>query len=85
MHANEKKWVDLDTLDVTTDAWMLEDHAKIVRKAKYNLSRFLSIPDEDKNKYRYKLVERQCENAFPCEDIPGETPAVLLEEAQVDA
>jgi ADP-ribose pyrophosphatase YjhB (NUDIX family) len=52
---SEKKWVDLETLDVSSDAWMMEDHCKIVVKAKESVVAFDEIPEEEKMKYLYNI------------------------------
>ena len=59
---SEKRWVDLESLDVSSDAWMIEDHVKIVRKAKLCVANFDMIPEEEKSQYLYKVEENNSEN-----------------------
>mmetsp|Transcript_17182 Transcript_17182/g.28742 ORF Transcript_17182/g.28742 Transcript_17182/m.28742 type:complete len:410 (+) Transcript_17182:141-1370(+) len=54
---SEKKWVDLDSLDVSSDAWMMEDHCKIVVKAKASVAAFDELAEEEKRKYLYDIDE----------------------------
>lgn len=63
---NEKKWVNLDTIDVSTDAWMIEDHAKIIRKAKDNLPVFDALAEEEKHKYWFDINDRTTFQAYNC-------------------
>lgn len=51
----EKKWVDLEALDVSTDAWMIEDHCKIVQRAKASVAGFDLLGEEERQKYIYNI------------------------------
>ena len=59
MGPNEKKWVELDKLDVTGKAWMLSDHAKIVEKSKEVLEKFDLLDESDKDKFRFRNDENE--------------------------
>lgn len=48
-----KAWVSLDKLDVTADEWMLDDHAKIIEKAKDSVTRFNELDDGTKQKFLF--------------------------------
>jgi len=66
----EKRWMDLDTLDVTSEAWMIEDHAKIVRSAKACLSSFDLENEETKQQFVYKIDEPNNMVCYVYESMP---------------
>lgn len=51
MKPNEKKWLYLETLDVTGDTWMIEDHCKIVSKAKLSIKKFNKLDKIEQDDY----------------------------------
>ena len=59
MGPNEKKWIELDKIDVTGKAWMLSDHAKIVEKSKEVLEKFDLLDESDKDKFRFRNDENE--------------------------
>ena len=52
----EKRWVDLETIDVSGDEWMLLDHAKIVNKAKEVLPVFDVLLLNEKECFKFSNV-----------------------------
>lgn len=54
---NEAKWVDLSTIDVRTDQWMIEDHAKIIKKAQRNLAKFDELEQGGKQQYAFNVTD----------------------------
>lgn len=54
MKPNEKKWLELKTIDVTGEAWMLPDHAKLVEESKKVLPVFNSLDQSDKDRFRFR-------------------------------
>jgi len=72
MAPNEKRWVELDTLDVTGDTWMIEDHAKLVRKAKIGLDQFGSLSEEDRQKFVFDIQNPEGGKPFVCQFAKSE-------------
>jgi hypothetical protein len=58
----EKRWVDLDSLDVSSDAWMIADHSKIVQQAKRSVVGFDLLPEEEKQRYLYSIDQNNDES-----------------------
>ena len=54
---SEKRWLELDSLDVSSDAWMIEDHSKIVLKAQASVAGFDLLSEEEKKQYLYNIDE----------------------------
>lgn len=69
---SEKKWVELESLDVSTDAWMIADHSNIVRKAKESVAGFDILLEEEKKKYLYNVDENS--ESMLCYTHPSSLP-----------